>query len=393
MKVLNVNMSLDPILGGGTAERTFQLSRFLVRSGVNCSILTTNIGLTKTRLNDLKDVEVNIMKSISKRFYIHAISLRRIRRIVRDADIIHLINHWTIINAVVYLIARRLKKPYVICPAGALSIFGRSITMKRIYNKIVGERIIRNASACIAISQNEISNFISLGIEQERIHLIPNGVAVEDFPKTEGAYFKKRFGIMNNPFILFMGRLNNIKGPDLLLEAFCNIGKKLDSRYHLVFAGPDGGMLSELKMKVQMSDLSDRIHFIGYIERELKSSAYFEADLLVIPSRQEAMSIVVLEAGITHTPVLITDQCGFNLVSEIGGGKVVPATIDGLTQGLLDILGKPKEMEKMGENLHSLITAEFSWEKVSLKFIELYNTILHGNDFLKEQISKDIKGQ
>ncbi len=58
--------------------------------------------------------------------------------------------------------------------------------------------------------------------------------------------FRSRYRLGNDPFIMFIGRLNHIKGPDLLLQAFCNVRDKLNG-YHLVFAGPDGGMLRELK--------------------------------------------------------------------------------------------------------------------------------------------------
>ena len=129
-------------------------------------------------------------------------------------------------------------------------------------------------------------------------------------------YFRNKIGIGNSPFILFVGRLNRIKGPDLLLKAFYNIKNNLQD-FHLGFVGPDDGMLSELKQMVDEYQLNDRIHFIGYLGGADKSNAYHAADLLVIPSRQEAMSIVVLEAGISGTPVLLTDQCGFNVIEKI----------------------------------------------------------------------------
>jgi glycosyltransferase involved in cell wall biosynthesis len=82
----------------------------------------------------------------------------------------------------------------------------------------------------------------------------------------------------------------------------------------------------------------DRVHYIGFISDEAKSQAYHAADLLVIPSRKEAMSIVVLEAGITGTPVLLTDQCGLSEVESIEGGKVVTASVEGLQSGLIALL-------------------------------------------------------
>jgi glycosyltransferase involved in cell wall biosynthesis len=97
-------------------------------------------------------------------------------------------------------------------------------------------------------------------------------------------------------------------------------------------------MLKELRQIIESSSVKDRIHFTGHIGGAEKSDAYRAAYFLVIPSRQEAMSIAVLEARITETPVLITDQCGFNDVATVAGGMAVAASIEGLHKGLLSMM-------------------------------------------------------
>jgi glycosyltransferase involved in cell wall biosynthesis len=179
--------------------------------------------------------------------------------------------------------------------------------------------------------------------------------------------------------MLFVGRLNSIKGPDLLLRAFCNV-KDEYSNYHLVFVGPDGGMLSELKDMVIEFSASDRVHFLGYLGGADKSQAYQAADLLVIPSRQEAMSIVVLEAGITGTPVLLTDQCGFNEVASMSGGLVVQASVGELQKGLIEILRDPAKLKSMGTNLKKYTCEHFTWDSVISKYLTLYHQILDGKN-------------
>lgn len=69
MRVLNVNVILDPITGGGTAERTYQLSKALVEAGAECTILTTDIGLSPERIKSLGKVEVVALPCISRRFF------------------------------------------------------------------------------------------------------------------------------------------------------------------------------------------------------------------------------------------------------------------------------------------------------------------------------------
>ena len=375
MKVLNVNMSLDPVSGGGTAERTFQISRSLARAGLQCDVLTINLNLSDERIERLNGINLIALECLVERYYIPKLSQRIIRDAVANADIIHLMNHWTILNALVYISARRQNKPYVVCPAGALPLFGRSKKFKCMYNKVIGNNIISNANGHIAISRNEMPQFEPYGVGTDKITVIPNGIDPEDFKSSDVDSFRRKFGLNNSPFILFMGRLNAIKGPDLLLNAFSKVNEKFND-YHLVFAGPDGGMLNELKEKSEEMEIANRVHFTGYLGGEEKSSVYRAASLLAIPSRQEAMSIVVLEAGIVGTPVLLTDQCGFDEVERIGGGKVVPSSVEGLQKGLLEILKDPDKLKSIGAKLKRYVIANYTWEKIINKYIDLYRQVL-----------------
>ncbi|MDI6688247.1 MAG: glycosyltransferase family 4 protein, partial [Desulfobacterales bacterium] len=169
--------------------------------------------------------------------------------------------------------------------------------------------------------------------------------------------------------------LNRIKGPDLLLKAFCGLKDELPES-QLVFAGPDEGMMAELKKLVALSDMEDRVRFIGHIGDEDKSLAYHAAELLVVPSRQEAMSIVALESGAAGTPVLITDQCGFDEIAAVGGGKVVPATVDGLKEGLILMMADCDRLRTMGAKLKQFVEENFTWNMVAAEYIHLYRRIL-----------------
>ncbi|MBW2574978.1 MAG: glycosyltransferase [Deltaproteobacteria bacterium] len=375
MRILNVNMSLDPVSGGGTAERTFQINRSLVRAGLQCDVLTINSNLACERIKQLNGINLIALECLIKRYYIPRLSQRIIKDAVANADIIHLMNHWTILNALVYISARRQNKPYVVCPAGALPLFGRSQRIKYLYNKFIGNKIISNANGHIAISRNEIAQFEPYGVAADKITVIPNGIDPEDFKSSDADNFRRKFGLNDSPFILFMGRLNAIKGPDLLLYAFRNLDEAF-SDYHLVFAGPDGGMLNELRKKSEEMKIANRVHFTGYLGEEEKSSAYLAANLLAIPSRQEAMSIVVLEAGIMGTPVLLTNRCGFDEVKRIRGGKVVQASVEGLQKGLLEILKDSDQLKSMGSNLKRHVTDNYTWERIINKYVDLYRRVL-----------------
>jgi len=375
MHILNVNSTLGLKTGGGTAERTFQMSRFLANHGVQCTVLTLNIELDEQRIADLGPVSVVALSCFWKRYYVPWGKWKRIRQLVDAADVIHIMGHWGVLNALVYLAARLSDTPYVVCPAGALPIFGRSQVIKKIYNLMIGNSIIRNASAWIAVTKSEFSHFAAYGIEESKITVIPNGIDTDNFPIEDRQAFISKFHLPNSPIILFMGRLNLIKGPDILLNAFIQAQKDLDD-YHLVFVGPDGGMLPMLQQRAQESGVAEKVHFVGYLSGHDKSAAYQAAELLVVPSRQEAMSIVALEAMVCGTPVLLTDQCGFDEVKLISPNLEVAVDVEEISKRLVELLVDKKSLQNFSVLLKDFAIDKYSWNRVVQQFIGLYKKIL-----------------
>lgn len=375
MKLLNVNIAIDTGIGGGTGERTFQMSRFLGKAGIDCAILTLDLGITAERLSALGGVAVTLLPCIWQRYYVFPLPEPRIAKLVEWADVVHLMGHWTLLNAAVYREARRLEKPYVVCPAGALPIYGRSTVLKHFYNRLIGTRIVRHASAHVAITEKERAHFHAYGVIDNRMFTIPNGIDAEEFSAGDAEAFRRDFGLPDKPLILFVGRLAEIKGPDLLLRAFVELRSELKD-FQLVFVGPDGGQLQNLKAIAAGARLMDRIHFLGHVSQKSKVDAYATARLLVIPSRREAMSIVVLEAGICETPVLITDQCGFDQIERIGGGKIVTATVEGLKGGLVSLLARPRPLPDMGKKLAAFTRQHFLWESIAGRYQQLFELLL-----------------
>lgn len=351
------------------------MSRYQARAGIECSVLTSACALSAARVASLPGVAVTALPCLNRRFQIPRPVLGQIDRLVAEADLIHLMNHWTILNALVYRVIRKYRKPYVVCPAGALPVFGRSRLIKQAYNTIVGRRMVAEADRFIAVTGNEISQYLAYGGHREKAVVIPNGISAEDFQFRDDQDFRQRFNLPPKPIILFVGRLTAIKGPDLLLGAFLDLAADFPD-FQLVFAGPDGGLLSDLKKIVANHSAGDRVHFTGYLAGTDKSAAYHAAKLLVIPSRQEAMSIVAVEAGISGTPVLLTDQCGFDSVAEIGGGLVVPASEDGLAMGLRQLIAKPEELPAMGGRLQRYVSRDFLWENIVGRYVALYEQLL-----------------
>lgn len=379
MKILLVNHLLDPISGGGTAERTFQLARFLARDGVDCTVLTLDIGISPERRVSLGQARLITVPCVNDRFFIPQLSLAKVTELVANADVIHLSGHWTLLNALIFRVCRQLGKPYLFCPAGALQPFGRSLWLKRLYDFLVGRKLARSAAACIAITEAERADFLACGVPDERVVVIPNGIDPDayhlDDPLSAIAAFRQSVGVGNARFILFLGRLNLIKGPDLLLDAFGQLEESFTD-VHLVMAGPDGGMLCELKKAVTARGLTGRVHFPGYVGGLQKVVALHAATLLAIPSRREAMSIVVLEGGVCASPVLFTDACGLDDVAREGAGTMVSVSAVALAEGLSIMLRNPERSRASAIHLHAIIRRHFLWGVQARRYLSLSQLVV-----------------
>jgi glycosyltransferase involved in cell wall biosynthesis len=375
MKILNVNAVLDPVAGGGAAERTFQMGRHLARAGASCTVLTLDLGLAPERIAALRPAQAAVLHCTIPRYYLFALPEPQIKALVREADVVHLMGHWTLLNALVARECRRQDKPYAVCPAGALPIYGRSQWIKRVYNRLAGQQLIREASACIAIASNELEHYAAYGVGAERVTRIPNGIDRADFRDADDLEFRRKFNLPDAPFVMFLGRLATIKGPDLLLDAYVNVAAAHPDM-HIVFAGPDDGLMESLRTTAAAASVADRIHFIGPVSGPDKSRAYHAASLLAIPSRQEAMSIVVLESGICGTPVLITDRCGFDDVAKAGGGKVVGASVEGLQHGLHEMLSMRERLPALGAALRRFTEQNYLWENVIRQYLALFERLV-----------------
>lgn len=377
MRILNVNHLLDPVSGGGTAERTIQLTRSLLQKRVDCEILT--LAVDEVDISEKKLPKVHWLPCVNQRFFIPIVRLRQVNRLISEFDVVHLMGHWTLLNAVVAMTCIYQKTPYVVCPAGALKNFGRSRWLKRIYDFVIGKRIISSASAWVAITEDEKFDFSNYRIPPKSVVVIPNGVDPIEYELNESceknSILDEQLSLNGQPYILFLGRLNKIKGPDLLLEAFATITENFPS-LHLVFAGPDSGLMNDLKSYALEMGINERVHFAGYVAGEKKINALYHATCLVIPSREEAMSIVVLEAGMCGTPVIFTDRCGLDDLAEKDAGIQVEATADSIRQGLIEAITAQEKMHESAKRLKKIVCSDFLWSNQAERYLALYKEIV-----------------
>lgn len=376
MKLLSVNMTLDPVSGGGSAARTVQATRAIADLGVECAIVTADEGIDTRVASLLRGVHVTALPTTLGRFRVPYRSVGALHDAVRRADIVLLVNHWTVINVLAWRATVEAGKPYVVCPAGALPLEGgRSRALKRLYNAAFGRSIVAHADAHIAVTADETPQFAEYGIDPARVVVIPNGMP--EIAPVDAAAFRARHDLGDAPVLLFLGRLAPIKGPDLLLSAFAACATRRPE-WRLVFGGPDDGMKAQLEAQAVRLGVADRVRIVGYLDEAAKAQALAASDLVVVPSRREAMSIVVLEAASAGRPALITDQCGVPELGESGGGWVVAATEAGIAEGLLRATRDRAALLPRGRVWRDAARARYSWPQVGRRYVDLFSAVVAG---------------
>jgi len=150
---------------------------------------------------------------------------------------------------------------------------------------------------------------MSLGAKRERIFVPCLAAALPWSFKPERAIDNRvaaRAG--ESPVFLFVGRLSQEKGIEILLEAFADVQKQVpDAKLRVVGTGPLG---DTLKQSVAERGLSEAVCFLGSLQDEALSSEYFAATCLVLPSLREPWGLVVNEALNHGCPAVVSDSCG-----------------------------------------------------------------------------------
>ncbi|WP_292466449.1 glycosyltransferase family 4 protein [Methanolobus sp.] len=229
------------------------------------------------------------------------------------------------------------------------------------------------SSEVIITSDNfkrEVQNIY--GIPDYKISVIPNGISPGKMEKdVDSGLIKTNYGIHPfAPVVLFTGRMNYQKGPDLLIRA---IPKVLDGNWgaHFVFIG-EGEMRPFCQNLANDLNIGHACHFLGYSPDEVLKDWANACDMTCVPSRNEPFGIVVLESWDANKAVIATDAV--NIVDNFQNGLISYRTPESIAWGLNYALGGlDSETPLMGNNGKELVNTKFCWENIARNTIDVYN--------------------
>jgi glycosyltransferase involved in cell wall biosynthesis len=374
---------------GGPAKLVYDTSVYFSTHGDNVTVYTSDSYDKLHRMPDDKRIKDtphfrvryfrNIHNSLAYTYNIFFTPGLYFRALfeISSFDIIHIHDFYTPQNVWIGLLARMFHKPYILSVHGCLEekrVAQRS-TFKRVFLQLFGVSLLHHADKVVATSENEVQAYNAYGVEKSRIMLLGHGVTAAEFETTLArSTCKKEFGFAAKDIVVtYLGRLHKIKGLDLLVDA---ISRCKDPRVKFVIAGSDDGYLLELIKQIRERKISKRVTLLGTCFGEQKARLFKATDIFVYPSYSEGFSLGILEAGAAGLPLVITTGCHFEEVRTHQAGIIVEPSGNALFLAIMRLVSHPELRLKCSGNVHSLIQARYSTEKIGQSLRRMYASVL-----------------
>ncbi|MEK6797920.1 MAG: glycosyltransferase [Planctomycetota bacterium] len=219
------------------------------------------------------------------------------------------------------------------------------------------------------------------GVPGDKLSVVYNGVDVGKYDTAvDVRATRRRYDVgVDDPMILFAGRMAWQKGPDMLLETVPSLRAE-HPRTKVVFAG-DGDMRAGLEDRAGAIGSNGTTRFVGYQTGQPLIDLFKSSDVVCVPSRNEPFGIVILEAWSAAKPVVATRTGGpKEFVTENETGIIVDLSVEELRSGLGRLLADRSGAERMGRNGRREAERRFTWDHAASITEGLYEVSRRGAD-------------
>jgi len=371
VKILMLTSHYHPT-PGGSERQAHQLARSLVARGHGVRVLTMQCG-NHPVVSTLDGVRIYRSIHAVKRGVLFGVSylltsIGGIVRLGRDADIVHA--HHLYLDAIA---AAAVGRPLRASTLAKVACGGSGGDLSRL-NRTAGvglvRRLLRRLDRVVTPSRQTETEICHAGFPAHRVIRIPNGVdtarfhpagpsAADGGPRT----------------VLFLGRLEQQKGIDTLLDAWAEIAPRLPGTTLAI--GGDGAQARALLAKAEGLGVADRVQFLGAVpnpEEHLRRASAF-----VLPSRYEGLPNALLEAMATGLPTVATAIGGTLDVAtdEAQALMVPPDDSAALAKALHRVLTDADLGRRLGVAARNRVVAEFSLDRMVTRYERLYREMQH----------------
>jgi glycosyltransferase involved in cell wall biosynthesis len=244
------------------------------------------------------------------------------------------------------------------------------IAMKISYNTF-SKWTMKRMDKIIAITPWELQFIEGYGGRKEKVEVIPNGMSDIFFEKIKPNNFRKRNGIPDDgKIILFFGRLNQTKNPDIIADIGKEVVRKRKNSY-FVIRGPDEGMRKKL---MEMTEGESQVIVMeGTRDRREIAEMYQAAEMYVLPSYREGLPLTLFEAMASGLPIIASPVNGvpYEMKDGVNGFLVDWRNRGAWEEKILSILDSRKLARKFREN-NLKQALEYDWDTIAERTMEAY---------------------
>lgn len=268
----------------------------------------------------------------------------------------------------------------------------RNIAGKESDRRIRGEaRILKEADILVASSSMEKSQMSKLyGVAEDKIRVVPCGVDLNLFRPMEVAMARRIAGLDGSKVVLFVGRIDPIKGIDSLIKATAFLKRKepeLAKRLKLlIVGGPQSSGSAEeetesgrLKKIASSLEANNSIIFAGPREQSLLPAYYSAAEVTVLPSRYESFGMAALEAMACGSPVIATDVGGISSIVQNGHtGYIVAGNNWRDMAGKIALIMRDEKLRQRLGAAGTEVVRNFTWSLIAENIGRIYSCAMNG---------------
>jgi glycosyltransferase involved in cell wall biosynthesis len=280
-------------------------------------------------------------------------------------DLVHataypLVHTWLVAKA-----CHKSKTPYIITPffhPGSPQYYRQELL-----------NVLRNANAVFACTTIERHILVSLGVQREKIHLVPMGIDVQELSGCSGQRFRRKFGLEDKFIILFAGSKCYDKGAMHVLEAVKHLAKEKNNVVLVAM-----GLATPDWLKAVGSSKGSFLLDLPYLSGTDKTDVFDACNVLVMPSQADAFGIVYLEAWYLGKPVIGAKSGGVPAVITDGvdGFLVKFGDLQNLINKIQSLMNDPALAKKLGDNGRKKVVANYTWFAIVDKVERIYKDVI-----------------
>ena len=392
MRILNVAQTYLPYLAeGGRPTKVRILSKKLAERGHHVTVLTAQLGsaewpapgaaLEKTPdgwRTMIEGVEAIYLRSWwrYRALTVNPHVVGFCKSALGSFDLVHFYGLYDLLGPEVSYFCRRQRVPYVIEPMGMYRPIDRSFQLKRLWHFSLGRAFWKKAARIVATSEMEQQQLLEDGVPTEKLVIRHNGIdSVAGLSLPYSGSFRTKWGIpVDEPLLLFLGRLIPRKGADILIDAFA---EACSASGWLVIAGPEGepGYRALLEKRAQSCGAAPRVIFTGPLYDDEKWAVFADTDVFVLPSRYENFANAAAEAIASGVPVVITEACGIRSLVSGRAGLVISPEKESLTAALRKLLSDHELYSQLKAGCGE-VAAQLSWDRLAKQMEGYYSDVL-----------------